>query len=143
MLTIVSSKARTAFQAAALFLLAAAAAASAQSGAKNDGAAKRGKALYTQHCVSCHGTTGAGDGPAATALKVRPADLTQIAQKYNGFPNDKVMDWIDGEKYAIGHGSREMPVWGKRFRRSSDKTAGVPDEVQVLAKYLESMQKAK
>jgi hypothetical protein len=34
-----------------------------------------------------------------------------------------------------------MPVWGKRFRRSSDKASAVPDEVSILTKYLESIQK--
>ncbi len=28
----------------------------------------RGKALYVQHCASCHGTTGNGDGPQAVGL---------------------------------------------------------------------------
>ena len=37
--------------------------------------AERGKELYERHCVACHGTTGAGDGPAATALVVPVPDL--------------------------------------------------------------------
>ncbi len=101
--------------------------------------ASTGRDLYMQHCSSCHGTDGTGGGPAASALKVAPADLTRIAQKYNGFPKEKVMDWIDGEKYAVGHGSREMPVWGKRFRREGE--TGISGEVQALAAYLESIQK--
>jgi putative copper resistance protein D len=32
--------------------------------------------LYSQHCAICHGTEGYGDGPAASALRPRPADLT-------------------------------------------------------------------
>ena len=102
-------------------------------------AVKKGHELYLQHCVSCHGSDGAGDGPAASALKVAPADLTAVARNYHGFPTEKIMDWIDGEKYAVGHGSREMPVWGKRFRRTGQP--GMPGEVQQLATYLESIQK--
>ena len=34
-----------------------------------------GMALYAADCQSCHGETGAGDGPAATALTPPPADL--------------------------------------------------------------------
>ena len=120
-----------AFLASAILLLTASVAA----GQGHEGALKKGQALYSQYCRSCHGDAAAGDGPAATALKVRPADLTQISKKHGGFPTEKVMDWIDGEKYAIGHGSREMPVWGKRFRRTA---AG---EIQSLAKYLESIQR--
>jgi mono/diheme cytochrome c family protein len=101
----------------------------------DEGALKKGQALYSQYCRSCHGDTATGDGPAATALKIRPADLTQISKRHGGFPTDKVMDWIDGEKYAIGHGSREMPVWGKRFRRTAS------GEIRSLAKYLESIQR--
>ncbi len=36
----------------------------------------RGRAIYTEHCARCHGTSGAGDGPAATAVASRPGDLT-------------------------------------------------------------------
>jgi mono/diheme cytochrome c family protein len=34
-----------------------------------------GRDLYRQHCVSCHGDAGAGDGPAARNLKFAPADF--------------------------------------------------------------------
>jgi putative copper resistance protein D len=37
----------------------------------------RGANLYAEYCVSCHGETGRGDGPAAAGLPVRPADLTE------------------------------------------------------------------
>lgn len=35
-----------------------------------------GAALYPSHCAACHGADGHGDGPAARALAVPPADLT-------------------------------------------------------------------
>jgi putative copper export protein/mono/diheme cytochrome c family protein len=35
-----------------------------------------GAALYPQHCASCHGSEGRGDGPAARGLRIPPADLT-------------------------------------------------------------------
>jgi mono/diheme cytochrome c family protein len=104
---------------------------------------QQGRTLFAQHCVSCHGASGLGDGPAAAALKVPPGDLTKISKKYNGFPKEKVMDWIDGEKYAVGHGGREMPVWGKRFRRDQSSTQEASSEVRALANYLESIQKPK
>jgi copper resistance protein D len=37
----------------------------------------RGAALYAENCALCHGATGHGDGPAATGLRARPADLTE------------------------------------------------------------------
>ncbi len=36
----------------------------------------RGAALYDQHCVSCHGRAGRGDGAAATTLNPKPRDFT-------------------------------------------------------------------
>jgi putative copper export protein/mono/diheme cytochrome c family protein len=36
----------------------------------------RGEALYGPYCASCHGAGGQGNGPGATALPVKPADLT-------------------------------------------------------------------
>jgi putative copper export protein/mono/diheme cytochrome c family protein/peroxiredoxin len=35
-----------------------------------------GLQLYGEHCAVCHGAEGYGDGPAAAALRPRPADLT-------------------------------------------------------------------
>jgi len=35
-------------------------------------------------CVSCHGTSGIGDGPAGAQLQPHPADLTKIAGETDG-----------------------------------------------------------
>jgi high-affinity iron transporter len=35
----------------------------------------RGEPLYASHCAACHGTTGAGDGPAGAGLEPAPANL--------------------------------------------------------------------
>jgi mono/diheme cytochrome c family protein len=39
----------------------------------------QGRDLYFKYCVSCHGDTGAGDGPAARSLKFPPRDF-RLAQ---------------------------------------------------------------
>lgn len=39
----------------------------------------QGRDLYFKYCVSCHGDTGAGDGPAARSLKFPPRDF-RVAQ---------------------------------------------------------------
>ena len=43
------------------------------------GNAEQGKGLFAQHCASCHGAAGKGDGPVAAALNPKPADLTNKA----------------------------------------------------------------
>jgi mono/diheme cytochrome c family protein len=54
--------------------------------------AASGKEMYTSYCAVCHGTDGKDGGPAASALRVPPADLTTHEQKqrrkicqYEGF----------------------------------------------------------
>ena len=41
---------------------------------------ERGKALYAQLCASCHGASGAGDGPARAGLDPPPIDFTDQAR---------------------------------------------------------------
>ena len=38
-------------------------------------------ALYAQRCMNCHGPGGAGDGPIATALPVKPPDFRETVQR--------------------------------------------------------------
>lgn len=42
-----------------------------------NGNAEAGKAPFQQQCASCHGTSGAGDGPASRAFNPPPSDLTR------------------------------------------------------------------
>ncbi len=49
----------------------------------------RGPDLYHAHCAACHGSDGKGNGPAAAALKTKPADLTVLAKNNGGkFPTE-------------------------------------------------------
>ena len=43
--------------------------------------AASGQEMYTNYCAVCHGTDGKGGGPAASALKEAPADLTALTGK--------------------------------------------------------------
>jgi mono/diheme cytochrome c family protein len=108
--------------------------------AKDADFARHGRALYVQYCVACHGPGGRGDGPAAGALKSPVPDLTQLARKYGEFPVDRVMIWIDGEKASAAHGTREMPVWGRQFRRQGG-AGNALGEVYALMRYLQTIQK--
>ena len=42
-----------------------------------DVASAAGKLIYEQHCTTCHGTLGKGDGAGGVGLAPAPADLTQ------------------------------------------------------------------
>ena len=37
---------------------------------------ERGERIFAERCATCHGSGGAGDGPAAAGLDPKPADLT-------------------------------------------------------------------
>jgi mono/diheme cytochrome c family protein len=100
----------------------------------------RGKGLYETFCASCHGKDGKGNGPVASAMKIPPTDLTQIAKKNQGkFDEVHVIALVDGEKTVSAHGTREMPVWGSRFRRTKG-TMESSLSVYTLMKYIESLQ---
>jgi len=45
------------------------------------GDAEKGKAVYEQKCLMCHGALGKGDGPVGAMMKPRPADFTSPASK--------------------------------------------------------------
>ncbi|EKV32946.1 hypothetical protein C882_0029 [Caenispirillum salinarum AK4] len=76
-----------------------------------------GAYTYRQHCASCHGMKGAGDGPVAKFLNVDVPDLTTLAERNDGrFPFLKVFHIIDGRQTLRAHGNAMMPVWGSVFR---------------------------
>jgi mono/diheme cytochrome c family protein len=78
--------------------------------------ASQGEALFARNCAACHGTGGRGDGPAASALARPPANLTGIATRRGGkFPAGEIAAIVDGRFELPAHGSRDMPVWGRRL----------------------------
>lgn len=46
-----------------------------------------GKAVYAQNCITCHGTNGLGDGPAAAALNPKPRNFASGEWKNGGAPS--------------------------------------------------------
>ncbi len=101
-----------------------------------------GQKLYLAHCASCHGADGKGSGPAATALKVPPPDLTTLAKRNKGnFPREHVQKTISGEDVMSAHGSREMPVWGPVFLGlSGENEAVATSDIDSVTKYIQSIQ---
>lgn len=101
-----------------------------------------GKALFSEHCASCHGDDAKGAGPAAVSLKVQPPDLTALAKRNHGkFPDDEVYKAIHGDRATAAHGSREMPAWGPVFLATSGVDQADADRrIGNLADYLKSIQ---
>ena len=85
-----------------------------------------GELEYQNYCAVCHGVDARGQGIMSKFLILRPADLTQLAKKNGGsFPFWQVYRTIDGREVIRGHGTREMPIWGDRFRvQAGDNDAG-------------------
>ena len=85
----------------------------------------RGKYEYEAHCAVCHGLTGKGDGPFAQQLKSATVvpDLTELSKKNNGvFPFMRIYEIIDGTHSVTWHGTRQMPVWGPRYRSEAGES---------------------
>lgn len=102
----------------------------------------RGPDLYKAHCAVCHGPGGKGDGPMASALKSRPADLTVLAKNNGGkFPTEHVQKFISGDDPSlVSHGSRAMPVWGPIFHQIEEDQDYGAVRLQNLIKYLWTLQ---
>ena len=98
--------------------------------------------MFAQYCATCHGKTALGDGPAATALKKKPADLTRLSARNGGkFPDLKVARYIEGADDVAAHGNRDMPIWGNLFRSLNPTDNDmVTMRVYALQEYLKSIQ---
>src|SRR5271170_185587 len=72
---------------------------------KSDGhTVERGRGLYHQRCIPCHGPTGVGDGAMAKKLGYKPANLTL----------ERLKDQVDGELFwKISKGKPPMPDFEK------------------------------
>ncbi len=129
----------------ALFFVLACVTASAQTVKKTavtPTSAASGEEMFKTYCAPCHGVDGKGDGPAASALKKTPANLTELAKRNGGkFPELKVYGSIKGDSNTPAHGSKDMPVWGSVFQSLSHGDQGqVQLRISNLTKYIESIQ---
>ena len=99
-----------------------------------------GAGTFMAYCAQCHGIAGRGDGPAAKALKIPPADLTQVSKRHNGqFPALAVKNSIAGDHAMAAHGTRDMPMWGPVFR-SVENPSVTELRITNLVKYVEQLQ---
>jgi len=106
-----------------------------------------GKQELLRSCATCHGVEATGNGPSAPALNVKPADLTQMAKHHGGvFLFWQTYEKILGRDQQVipGHGTREMPIWGDRFRfepkTSEEYKTSVRGRILSLVHSLQSIQ---
>jgi mono/diheme cytochrome c family protein len=101
-----------------------------------------GKEMFNSYCAVCHGKDAKGSGPAASAMKTAPTDLTLLAQKSGGkYPAAHVAAVIRGQATTPSHGSQDMPVWGPLFSSiSQGHESQVQQRIANLVSYIESLQ---
>ncbi len=75
------------------------------------GSVATGKELYNQHCKSCHGTKGKGDGPKAAQLDTECGDFTKAS----------FQSQTDGSLfYKTSEGRKDMPSYKKKIPEAND-----------------------
>lgn len=100
---------------------------------------------FAEWCVTCHGESGRGEGPAATGLTRKPADLTHIAARNGGtFPMARVMSTING---YFRPDDAVMPHFGDAlagdmvlFDTGDGIATPAPARLVALAEYLRGLQ---
>jgi mono/diheme cytochrome c family protein len=98
-------------------------------------------AEFHDRCAACHGAEGAGDGPLVGVLNRSPGDLRRLARRNGGvYPADHVAGMIDGRRMILAHGSREMPIWGRRYAVEAGEEARVRARIEALVGYIRSLQ---
>lgn len=77
--------------------------------ADDDDALAMGKAVFETNCVTCHGTEGKGDGPAAVGLEPGPADLSDGGML--SMLSDGYLFWRVSQGGAVAPFNSAMPSW--------------------------------
>jgi mono/diheme cytochrome c family protein len=99
-----------------------------------------GADTFREYCAVCHGIGGRGNGPAASALKVLPPDLTMLQKRSeNKFPEDQIRAMLLGQRALPSHGTADMPIWGPIFRDLEDKQVTTM-RIGNLLKYIRAFQ---
>ena len=105
---------------------------------------------FRLNCAACHGLEGRGDGPVAQQLTTAPKDLTRLAADRGGaFPFERIYRVIDGRRPVAGHGTKDMPIWGRRYTTEAITERGpyyypideiVQGRILSLVYYIQSIQ---
>jgi len=74
----------------------------------DEASASRGKILYENHCISCHGPKGEGNGPLASEQKIPPSNLRTLVKEVPDF--DFFM--------SVSNWKGAMPGWKEKFNQA-------------------------
>ncbi len=105
-----------------------------------DGDAVFGEQLYGRYCVTCHGVTGQGEGPAAMALIPRPANLrahwysnARLAQAlWHGGPGTSMPAWRDLPREDLAALVAYIPRVGLAADEMKHDRIGPTDDQRVI-----------
>ena len=75
------------------------------------GSLATGKTLWNQHCASCHGKTGLGDGTKAAQLETTPPDFSKAA--FQGQTDGAMF-------FKTSEGRGDMPSFKKKIADQDD-----------------------
>ncbi|HEX7518140.1 MAG TPA: c-type cytochrome [Chthoniobacterales bacterium] len=81
----------------------------------------RGKTVFVAECVTCHGTSGKGDGPQAKDLEKNPGNLTKLQGQSPG-----ALFW------KVTEGRKPMPSLGQKL--TEQQRWDVVNYIQTLGK---------
>lgn len=84
------------------------------------------KELFQKNCVTCHGASGKGDGPAGKMLKPAPADFAVVLK---GKSDADILKVVKEGGKAAGK-SAAMPAYGSRM--SDEQMQGVVQYIKGL-----------
>ncbi len=85
---------------------------------------EKGKKIYQENCLPCHGATGGGDGPAAAVLKPKPRNFKEGKFLYG--------DTMAALKKTVKNGvnGTAMPAWGPTLKEK---------EIEAVIHYVKSL----
>ena len=91
----------------------------------------KGRAVYAQRCLHCHGENADGKGHLIDFLKVTPADLTTLKRQNKACVAERVLKAVIG-RHATGNNEHKMPLL---------KDYLSPEDIYFVSEFVKSVQK--